>query len=62
MSKTRPGSGRARQSRMTAKGARKTDDGLYLQKDAEDMEFNLMDRVYAFSGTSFLSTHNHAPD
>ncbi|KAM5546059.1 hypothetical protein V8D89_000185 [Ganoderma adspersum] len=49
MSKTRHARGSGRQSRMAAKGARKTDDGLYLQKDVEDMKFEVMDRVYAFS-------------
>ncbi|KAI1792725.1 hypothetical protein LXA43DRAFT_918496 [Ganoderma leucocontextum] len=49
MSKIRRVRGRGRQPRAAAKGVRKTDDGLALQKIAEDMEFELMDSVYAFS-------------
>ncbi|PIL28890.1 hypothetical protein GSI_08936 [Ganoderma sinense ZZ0214-1] len=48
MSKSRHAQGHGRQSRM-AKCARKTDDGLYLRKDAEDIEFESMDRRYAFN-------------
>ncbi len=59
MGKSRRARGHGRQSRVAAKRARKTDDGPSLQQDAEDIEFELMDRVYAFTGMSFLSLHHH---
>lgn len=53
---------KSRHARGRAKGPRKADDGLYLQRDTEDMHFELMDRVDAFTGASFLLPRHHAVD
>ena len=59
MSKSRHSRGR---NHLVAKGAQKTVDGLFLQQSEEDLEFEVMDRVYAFSGTLPSVLHYHATD